>query len=67
MAGYVLARLPEAGLGEVDDPRRGPKKWRLWQLLTAVIVGAMAGCTSLREVEQLTEMLSPAMRRIKVY
>ena len=48
MAGYVLARLPEAGLGEVADPRRGPKKWKLWQLLTAVIVGAMAGCGSLR-------------------
>jgi hypothetical protein len=63
MAGYVLARLPEAGLGEVADPRRGPKKWKLWQLLTAVIVGAMAGCGSLREVEQLTELLSPAMRR----
>lgn len=63
MAGYVLARLPEAGFGEVADPRRGPKKWKLWQLLTAVIVGAMAGCGSLREVEQLTELLSPAMRR----
>jgi hypothetical protein len=62
MAGYVLARLPEVGLGEVDDPRRGPRKWRLWQLLTAVVVGAMAGCGSLREVEQLTELLSPAMR-----
>jgi DDE_Tnp_1-associated/Transposase DDE domain len=63
MAGYVLARLPEAGLGEVADPRKGPKKWRLDQLLTAVIVGAMAGCGSLREVEQLTELLSPSMRR----
>ena len=63
MAGYVLARLPEAGLHEVADPRRGPKKWKLWQLLAAVIVGAMAGCGSLREVEQLTLLLSPAMRR----
>jgi len=63
MAGYVLARLPEAGLAQVEDPRRGPKKWKLWQLLTAVVVGAMAGCASLREVEQLTELLSPAVRR----
>jgi hypothetical protein len=63
MAGYVLARLPEAGLGEVADPRRGPTKWKLSQLLTAVIAGAMAGCGSLREVEQLTELLSPPMRR----
>jgi hypothetical protein len=63
MAGYVLARLPEAGLAEVSDPRRGSTKWKLSQLLKAVIVGAMAGCGSLREVEQLTELLSPPMRR----
>lgn len=63
MTGYILARLPETGLDKVTDPRRGPKRWKLWQLLTAVTVGAMAGCGSLREVEQLTELLSPAMRR----
>ncbi len=63
MAGYVLARLPEAGLAEVSDPRRGPTKWKLSQLLAAVIVGAMGGCRCLREVEQLTELLSPPMRR----
>jgi hypothetical protein len=63
MTGYILARLPETGLDEVADPRRGPKAWKLHQLLTAVIVGAMAGCGSLREVEQLTQLLSPAMRR----
>jgi hypothetical protein len=65
MAGYILARLPEAGLHEVADPRRGPIKWKLSQLLTAVTVGAMAGCGSLREVEQLTQALSPAMRRYR--
>lgn len=63
MTGYILARLPETGLDKVTDPRRGPKRWKLWQLLTAVTVGAMAGCGSLREVEQLTQLLSPAMRR----
>lgn len=63
MTGYILARLPETGLDKVTDPRLGPKRWKLWQLLTAVTVGAMAGCGSLREVEQLTQLLSPAMRR----
>lgn len=53
MAGYVLARLPEAEFAEVGDPRRGPKKWKLWQLLTAGVVGAMAGRGSPREVERL--------------
>lgn len=63
MAGFLLARLPEAGLDQVTDHRTGPVKWRLSQLLTAVLVGLMGGCKSLRELEQLTEMLSPAVRR----
>jgi hypothetical protein len=63
VAGYVLARLPEAGFKAVADPRKGQTKWKLPCLLTAVVVGAMAGCRSLHEVEQLTELLSPALRR----
>jgi hypothetical protein len=63
MAGYLLARLPEAGLGQITDPRKGAVKWKLGQLLTAVVVGAMAGCRSLRDVEQLTALLSPALRK----
>jgi hypothetical protein len=62
MAGYVMARLPEAGFGEVADPRKNPTKWKLGQLLTAVVVGAMAGCKSLGEVEEFTEDLAPALR-----
>jgi hypothetical protein len=63
MTGYILARLPETGLDKVTDPRRGPKRWKLWQLLTAVTVGAMAGCGSLREVEQLTQLLATQSER----
>jgi hypothetical protein len=37
--------------------------WKLEQLLTAVVLGVMAGCHGLHELEQLTELLSPAMRR----
>lgn len=63
MGGFLVARLPDAGLEQVADPRQGPTKWRLPQLLTAVLVAVMAGCGSLRELEQLTQMLSPAVRR----
>jgi len=63
MAGYVLARLPEARFEEVVDPRKGPTKWKLPALLSAMVVAAMAGCKSLREVEELTEALSPELRR----
>ncbi|HEY3448453.1 MAG TPA: transposase family protein, partial [Myxococcales bacterium] len=50
------------GFDEVADPRKGPIRWRLGQLLVAVVVGAMAGCRSLREVEELTENLSRPLR-----
>lgn len=63
MAGFLLARLPEVGLDQVSDPRDGPVKWRLPQLLLGCLVGAMAGCKSLAEVEQFTALLSPAIRR----
>ena len=63
MAGFLLARLPEAGFDQVVDPRGPSRKWKLSQLLTGVLVGLMAGSKSLREVEELTEMLSPGMRR----
>ena len=63
MAGYLVARLPDAGLDQVPDPSRGRTKWKLAQLLTGVVVGMMAGCKDLRDVEELTELLSPAIRR----
>jgi hypothetical protein len=63
LVGYLLARLPEVGFDEVSDPRRGPTKWRLPQLLTAALVGAMAGCRGLHDVEEMTDSLSPSVRR----
>jgi hypothetical protein len=63
MAGYLVARLPEARFHEVGDARTGPIRWRVAQFLTAATVGAIAGCRSLREVEELTEELSPALRQ----
>ena len=44
IAGLLKARMPEAGLELVSDPRRGRSKWSLDALLRAVLVGLMAGC-----------------------
>jgi hypothetical protein len=64
MAGVLVARLPELGLGEVDDPRhRRGRRWNLETLLTAVLLGIMAGQKSLAEVEHLTAKLSVGIRR----
>jgi hypothetical protein len=64
MVGMLKARLPEAQLSEVEDPRdcRG-KRWPLAALLTAVVTGAAVGCKSLAAVEALTAEMSPAVRR----
>lgn len=64
MVGMLKARLPEAQLGEVEDPRdsRG-KRWQLAAFLTAVVTGVAVGCKSLAAVEALTAEMSPAVRR----
>lgn len=63
MVGMLASRLPEAHLGEVEDPRdaRG-KRWQLAALLRAVVVGVAAGCKSLAQTEALTSEMSPAVR-----
>jgi hypothetical protein len=63
MVGLLHARLPELDLEAVEDPRARKGKWKLEQILTATLVGLMAGCKSLWEAEQLTENLSVASRR----
>lgn len=63
VAGLLHARLPEAGLEKVTDPRKGRVKWKLAPLLTVALFGLMAGCRSLAELEELTRLLSPAVRR----
>jgi hypothetical protein len=64
MAGLLRSRLPELDLDAVPDPRAREGRWALGQLLRATLVGLMAGCKSAWETEQLTETLSPAMRRL---
>jgi hypothetical protein len=64
MAGLLKARLPEIGLGEVEDPRhRRGRRWPLQTLLTTVVVAMAAARKSLAETEKLTEEMSPALRR----
>jgi hypothetical protein len=60
----LAARLPEARLERVADPRceRG-RLWPLATLLRATIVGCIAGCKSLSQVEQLTDEMSRASRQ----
>ena len=65
IAGLLAARLPDLELDQVQDPRsaRG-KRWKLPTLLIATLSGMLAGCTSLLGVEQLTEFMTRAARRL---
>lgn len=66
--GMLSTRVPEVGLKSVADPRdaRG-KQWALEALLNAMLMGVMAGCKNLAEVETVTDELSPiARRRLKI-
>ena len=58
MVGLLQARLPELDLEAVADPRAREGRWSLTQILRAALVGLMAGCKGLREVEGLTGVLS---------
>ena len=61
--GMLAKRIPEARFDQVVDPRdaRG-KRWSLAALLGTVVFGMMSGCRSLREVEVLTDVLTPSVR-----
>jgi len=61
--GVLKARLPEAGLEGVGDPRdRRGRRWGLVSVLTAVVTGVVAGCRSLAGVEALSEKMAAALR-----
>ena len=65
VAGVIAKRLPDVGLHQVADPRstRG-RRWKLRPLLTMMLVGMFAGCKGLGEVEDLSDDMSLAMRRL---
>lgn len=55
--------MGEVRLDQVPDSRdRRGRRWRLDTLLTSALFGLVAGCRSLREVEQLTEELARPIR-----
>ena len=64
LLGMLRTRLGEARLEEVHDPRKDRgKRWPLATLLRTLVVGLMAGCKSLLELERLTDELSPVTRK----
>ena len=65
IAGMLAKRLPDLGLEEVEDRRRGSGiDWPLPTIMRTVIVGLCCGCKSLAELEELTRNMEPAMRRL---
>jgi predicted transposase YbfD/YdcC len=64
VAGMLRKRLPEAVFEDVQDPRshRGRRR-ELGPMLRGVVVGILAGCKSLLELEALTEEMAPRTRR----
>jgi predicted transposase YbfD/YdcC len=68
MIGVLAARLPEARLDRVKDPRnvRG-QRWTLLTLLRVVLVAMVAGSKSLAQAEALTaEMSKPLRKRLDI-
>lgn len=65
LAGLLVARLPEARLGAVADPRaRRGRRWKnLGALLGAVVAGICAGAKSLAQLEAISAEMGRAMRK----
>lgn len=64
LVGILAARLPEARLDDLADPRaRSGRRWKLGILLRAVILGICTGAKSLAELEKMTAEMGSPMRR----
>jgi hypothetical protein len=64
MIGMLVARLPEAALDRVKDPRRvRGRRWTLDALLRFVLVAMVAGCKSLSQAEALSAEMSVPLRK----
>jgi DDE_Tnp_1-associated/Transposase DDE domain len=64
MIGVLAARLPEARLDQVKDPRRAAgRRWELRIVLRAVVMAMVAGCKSLALAEALTAEMSVSLRK----
>jgi hypothetical protein len=65
LAGVLAARLPDARLDDVADPRaRRGRRWKqLRVLLVATVTAICAGAKSLADLEKMTAEMAPPMRR----
>jgi hypothetical protein len=64
IAGFLRARLDELGLEQVLDPRSNQgKRWQLHHVLAMVLLGLMAGCKGLAELEELSGDTKGVIRR----
>ena len=65
LLGVIAKRIPDLQLRRVADPRKARgKRWKLNSLLHALLAGMICGCKGLAEVEDLTEDMSLAARRL---
>ena len=65
MAGLIRARVPDLGLGRVQDPRKARgKRWSLEVILKTCLVAMACRCRSLAQAESLTSEMSLAMSRM---
>lgn len=63
-AGFLLTRFSDLKLQLVADPRHAAgKRWRLDVVLRTALVGMMAGCQSVAQVEALTSNMPRELRR----
>ncbi len=64
LLGLLATRLHELELGQVADPRKGKVIWKMRTFLAAVLTGMVAGCKSLKEMEELTAELGKGARKL---
>lgn len=65
LTGMLAARLPDARLGDIKDPRdRRGRRWKLGVLLGAVVAGLCAGAKSLAQLETMTTEMGRATKRL---
>jgi len=63
ISGLIKARVPDLGLGKVEDPRKKKSCFKLSTLLKTTLVGLLSGCKSLRDMESLTAEMGKAFQK----
>jgi len=64
LMGLLKARLPDAEFQYVPDTRRqASTHWPMETILRAIVTAMTAGCRGFREMEALTQEMSPTARR----